>query len=145
MNNQWPTAAPLILVIDDDQFLCEDLSQELPNLLSFPVQIETTGDVAEGLEKAFSMKPDLAILDLNYGNQMLDGARATGIDLARKIWQEVNAVSVLLISVSNLSEAYKEMLGRYAPATAKYDVLTVGMIKEFVEPIVRLLPQQLEI
>lgn len=83
-----------ILLIEDDVFMIELLSQELVQS-GFDIAVARTG--AEGVEKYNSEKPNMILLDL-----ILPGEH--GFDVLRTIRKTPDGAKVKVIVLSNLSE-----------------------------------------
>ncbi|GAB5468666.1 MAG: response regulator transcription factor [Rhodospirillales bacterium] len=79
--------APHLLVVDDDQRLCDLLSRYLT---TEGFMVTTAGDAEEATQKLDALSFDLLILDI-----MLPGA--SGLDLARALRRDSN-VAILLLS-----------------------------------------------
>jgi two-component system, NtrC family, response regulator AtoC len=79
-----------ILLVDDEKPIRDMLASFLNDL---KYEVESAGTVAEGLEKAWSFKPDTILLDVN----LPDG---TGLDFLRRFQEGKGEASVVLITAN---------------------------------------------
>lgn len=81
-----------ILIVEDDAFMVDLLGKELTNL-GYQVDIAKTG--LEGVDKFFSFKPDLVLLDILLPDQ-------NGFDVLRQIRRNPDGKEAKVIILSNL-------------------------------------------
>lgn len=89
------TGKPLVLLVEDDKFLCEIFSRKAGNVFN----VIATSSGKEALEIAKTKRPDVILLDLN----LPDG---NGFDILKKIRsdKELGDTLVLILTNSVLSE-----------------------------------------
>lgn len=91
--------AQKILVVDDEQSIVTLLKY---NLQQAGFEVETTFDGEEGLEKVFTERPDLLVLDL-----MLP--KMDGVEVCKSIRNEKNPIPILMLTAKD--DEFDKVLG----------------------------------
>ena len=112
-----------ILLVDDEKPIRDMLTVFLDDL---KYEVKSAGTVAEGLEKAWSYKPDTILLDVN----LPDG---TGLDFLRRFQEGKGEASVVLITanvdVKVAVEAIKQGAEDYLAKPLNLDELEIILKK----------------
>ncbi len=113
---------PLILVIDDEEAMRDSCTQIL---VKHGFRVETAPDGQSGLEKAASLKPDLALIDLKMPG-------ISGLDVLNKI-KEIDSeiISIVITGYATVESAVEAM------KRGAYDFLPKPFTPEELRIIIR--------
>lgn len=113
---------PLILVIDDEEAMRDSCTQIL---VKHGFRVETAPDGQSGLEKAASLKPDLALIDLKMPG-------ISGLDVLNKIKEiDPEIISIVITGYATVESAVEAM------KRGAYDFLPKPFTPEELRIIIR--------
>ena len=130
--NDATSTRPTLLVVDDDEIFCEVLEDALRDR---GYQVESAHDIADGLEKARTLDPEYAVIDLRIGQE-------SGLSLAAQLHErDENTRMVILTgyaSIATAVEAIKLGVTHYLAKPADADEILAALHKDEGDPDVPL-------
>ncbi len=119
---------PTLLLVDDDALFCEVLEDALQDR---GYQVESAHDIATALEKANSLDPEYAVIDLRIGQE-------SGLSLAAQLHtRDENTRMVILTgyaSIATAVEAIKLGVTHYLAKPADADEILAALHKDEGNP-----------
>lgn len=119
---------PTLLIVDDDEIFCEVLEDALK---SRGYQVESAHNIADGLEKAQTLDPEYAVIDLRIGHE-------SGLSLAAQLHaRDENTRMVILTgyaSIATAVEAIKLGVTHYLAKPADADEILAALHKDEGDP-----------
>ncbi len=119
---------PTLLIVDDDEIFCEVLQDALRNR---GYQVESAHDIATALEKAETLDPEYAVIDLRIGQE-------SGLSLAAQLHaRDENTRMVILTgyaSIATAVEAIKLGVTHYLAKPADADEILAALHKDEGDP-----------
>ena len=128
MTSPKPSAAPSLLLVDDDAVFRERLARAFRER---GYEVTTAGSVDEALEAARQESPELAVVDLRMPGR-------SGLDLVRELRALDASTRILVLtgygSIATAVEAVRLGALNYVPKPADVDDLLIALARGLGEP-----------